>query len=251
VLVLLAGACAVPIAGGLDESDANEAVVALEKQGVVAQKEPDPEREGRWRISVPRDEATSAVAVLTRESLPPRSAPGVLDALGEGSIVPSRLAEHAKLVTGTAGDLERSLRAVEGVLSARVHLAIPPKDALTNGDHAPEPTASVLLRHRGTQLPIAAVDVQRLVAGAVPGLSPEHVSVVATTSPAPPRGHERNLTRFGPVTVTRSSILALRLVVAGALLLNLILIGCVLLLWSRVKKTQLALADSRSSRSEG
>src|SRR5262245_13506163 len=111
---LALGACAVPIAQDLDENDANQAVVALGNRGVVASKEPDPAHEGRWQISVRREETSGAAAILNRENLPPPAAPGVLDTMGKGSIVPSRLAEHAKLVARTAGDLERSLRGVNG-----------------------------------------------------------------------------------------------------------------------------------------
>ena len=67
---LLAG-CNVPIAIGLDESDANHAVVALEKSGVAADKDRDPDSEGHWRISVARDDASSAAGILSSESLPP------------------------------------------------------------------------------------------------------------------------------------------------------------------------------------
>ncbi|HTA92177.1 MAG TPA: hypothetical protein VK745_21505, partial [Polyangiaceae bacterium] len=109
-LVALATGCTVPIAVGLDESDANRAIVALEKNGVAADKERDPDSEGHWRVSVARDDASSAAVVLSSESLPPPASPGVLDTLGQGSIVPSRSSEQAKFVTGVAGDLERSLR---------------------------------------------------------------------------------------------------------------------------------------------
>src|SRR5690606_39535045 len=62
------------------------------------------------------------------------------------SIVPSRLAEHARWSLGVAGELERSLRAVDGVLTARVHLAVPPRDSLAP-EAAPErPSAAVLVR---------------------------------------------------------------------------------------------------------
>ena len=238
--------CAVPVAAGLDETGANRVVVALEDNGVVAQKEPDPAVEGRWRVRVAGDDASAAVAVLMRESLPHPEAPGVLDALGKGSIVPSRTAEQAKLTLGTAGELERSLRALDGVLSARVHLAVPPPDPL-NSDKKPRlPTASVLIRHRGATPPIGASDVQRLVAGAVPGLEQNHVVVVATPVPAPARPPERELARFGPITVTRSSMLSLRLIVGAAVLLNVILIGLVLTLWSRVRRTQGALSEARA-----
>src|SRR5882724_54006 len=84
--------CNVPIAVGLDENDANHAVVALEKNGVAADKDRDPDSEGHWRVSVARDDASSAAGVLTSESLPPPASPGLLDTFGQSSIVPSRAA---------------------------------------------------------------------------------------------------------------------------------------------------------------
>lgn len=245
-LPLLLVGCAVPVASGLGDEDANHVVVALEQNGVLSQKESDPESEGHFRVTVAREDASAAVAVLTHENLPPARAPGVLDALGESSLVPSRTAEHAKLVTGIAGDLERSLRAVDGVLSVRVHLAVPEPDPLGNEDKPGIPTASVLMRHRGATPPIAASEVQRLVAGAVPGLLPAQVSVVATPSAAAGRPPDRELARMGPITVTRASLLPLKLLIAGAAVLNVVLIGLMLVLWSRMRKAQLALLDVRA-----
>jgi type III secretory pathway lipoprotein EscJ len=90
-LALWVGGCSVPIAANLDEGDANRVVVALQTEGVAAQKEHDPDGEGRWRVTVTRDDASAAVTVLGAESLPPPSTPGVLEAVGKGSIVPSRM----------------------------------------------------------------------------------------------------------------------------------------------------------------
>jgi type III secretion protein J len=220
--------------------------VALENGGIAASKEADPGGEGHWQVSVGRDDASAALGVLNRENLPPPASPGVLDALGQDSIVPSRTAEHAKLVAGTAGDLERSIRAVEGVLSARVHLAIPPKDAFALEQNGHAPTASVLIRHRGATPPISEADVRRLVAGAVPGLAAEKVSVVATPIPPAAVGKERELARFGPLTLTRSSMLPLRVFVGVLFALYVVLFGLVLLFWSRMKKSQQRLAEARA-----
>jgi type III secretion protein J len=248
-LALSAVGCSVPIAAGLEEGDANQAILALEKGGIAAEKKPDPEVEGRWLLRVASGEASAAVSVLAEQSLPPRSAPGVLAALGETGLVPSRAAEHAKLVTGIAGDLERSLRGVDGVLSARVHIAVPGKSALgTEAAGEPVPTASVLLRHRGATPPIAAADVRRLVAGAVPGLAPEQVSVVATPVPPSGRPPERELARFGPVTVTRGSLLPLRVIVGAVVFLNALLVAALFALWSRTRKKELELAEVRAVR---
>src|SRR6186713_2685320 len=88
-------ACNVPVAANLDESDANQAATLLEQASLSASKERDPEHEGRYRITVINADAAAAIGLLARESLPPRASPGVLEALGEGSVIPSRLAEQA------------------------------------------------------------------------------------------------------------------------------------------------------------
>ncbi|MES1172726.1 MAG: hypothetical protein ABUL62_00255 [Myxococcales bacterium] len=248
---LFLAACNVPIAVGLDESDANHAVVALEKSGVAADKERDPEAEGRWRISVARDDASSAAGILSSESLPPAPSPGLLDAMGQGSIVPSQASEQAKFVAGTAGELERSLRSLDGVVSVRVHLAVPVQDALTPAESPTPASASVLLRHRGAAPPIAVSDIQRLVAGAVPGLNAAQVSVVASPVPQTGRLPERELSRFGPVTVTRSSVFPLRSIVGCAVLLNLGLLGALLFFWGRARRAESSLAEQRAEGAQG
>ncbi len=239
-LACCAMGCSVSVAANLGESDANRVVAALATEGVAAQKEADPQGEGRWRISVARDDAATAIAVLGAESLPPPNTPGVLEAVGKGSLVPSRTSEHAKLVAGTAGELERTLRSVDGVLSARVHLAVPLGDPLGPAEQKITPTASVLLRHRGAAPPIGAGDVQRLVAGAVPGLDPKLVSVVATPIPPTARAPDRELVRFGPLTLTRSSMLPLRLIVGGTMLLGLGLVALLGVIWSRLRQSRRA-----------
>lgn len=246
VLFFIAG-CSVPIANNLDDSESNRVMVALEHAGVAAQKEPDANAQGKWSVTVARGDAAAAVAVLTEDNLPPPSSPGVLQALGKGSIVPSRTAEHAKLVAGTEGDLERSLLAVDGVLSARVHLAVPTESPFGQEEKPLPPTASVLIRHRGATPPISSGDVARLVAGAVPGLQPRRVSVVMTAVPEASRHPSRVLSRFGPITVTRSSMLALRLVVGAAVLMNLLLLGLLAALWTRMRRATLTLAELRAS----
>jgi type III secretion protein J len=242
---LAVAGCTTAVASDLPETEANRAVVALETHGVSAEKERDPETEGRFRVLVGRDEAAAAAGVLSQEALPSRENPGVLQSLGNASMVPSRLAEHARLLSGISGELEQSLQAVDGVVSARVHLAAPERSPLD--EEAPtKPSASVLIRHRGAAPPLAASDVQRLVAGAVPGLAPADVSVVSTPAPSSARPADKELRRVGPITVTRASLSPLRFVAAGAVLLNLALLGAVLLLWSKVRRTEDALGQARA-----
>jgi type III secretion protein J len=236
--------CSVPIAGGLDEPDANQAVAVLERAGLDASKDRDPELEGRYRISVPRPEAKGAIAILSEENLPPKLRPGVLEALGQGGVIPSRLAEHARWTVGVEGDLERSLRTLDGVLSARVHLAVPEENALAESNE--RPTASVLVRHRGATPPLAAAEIQRLVSGAIPGLSPDQVNVVMASAPVL-AARTPELTHLGPLTTTKSSGVTLRLGAGVMILFNLLLLGALLFLWSRLRRAESALISAQTA----
>jgi type III secretion protein J len=249
-LGLMLTSCSVPIAANLDEADANQAVTLLEQSSVTASKERDPEHEGRYRITVLNADAATAIGLLSRESLPPRAAPGVLEALGEGSVIPSRLAEQARWTAGVAGDLERSLRSLDGVLTARVHLAVPVKDSLEIDAEPEKPSASVLLRYRNVNPPIAAAEVQRLVAGAVTGLKPEQVNVVMTPSPAA-RLTPTDSVRIGPLSVSRGAGSVLRASAALVVLLNLLLLSGIAYLWARLRKSEGALVEARAKAEAG
>jgi type III secretion protein J len=244
---LFACACSVPVVAGLDDSSASRVVVALEQSGVASEKDRDPDKEGSYRVLVARDDATAALSVLAEDGLPPPASPGVLDALGKGSLVPSRTAEHARVVTGTGDELERSLLGLDGVVSARVHLGVPARDPMAFDDQPPGATASVLIRHRGAAPPLAPSEVQRLVAGAVPGLAPDQVSVVMVPAPPRPRPPERQLARLGPLTVTHASLFALRTMIGVAVLLDAALLACVLALWSRLRRAEERLEQAPST----
>ncbi len=75
------------------------------------------------------------------------------------------------------GELNRTLQSISGVQTAIVHLAMPAKDVFS--DKQDQPTASVLLALQpGTTLTTDEVRaVTHLVAGSIPGLSPDNVTV--------------------------------------------------------------------------
>ena len=219
--------CSVPVAVGLDESDANRVVMALDHAGVDATKEVDATTEGKFRITVARDDAPRALSAMSDEELPRPKSKGVLDALDKGQLVPSQKAEHAQFVSGLAGDLERTLTGLDGVLSARVHLNVPEQNPLR--DVAPErATASVLLEHRGANPPISENEVQRIVAGGVRGLSADNVAVVMVARAPHPAVKDSGLAHVGPLAVARASVRPLQL--GGAALVLLLLVFAVLTL---------------------
>lgn len=238
VLVTLGTAgCAVPVAAGLDETDANRVVVALDQAGIDAVKEADPTVEGKFRVEVPRDDAARALATITDEQLPRPRTKGILEAADRGQLVPSQAAEQAQLVAGLAGDLERTLGNLDGVLAARVHLNLPVHDALRDGP-PPKNSASVLVEHRGTSPPLAAESIQRLVAGGAPGLGLTDVAVVFVPHPARAAAARPDIAHVGPIAVARGSMTTLKIAFAGLGAVVLVLIVGVLGLYAKVSRLQ-------------
>lgn len=234
---LLAG-CAVPVAGGLDDGEANRVFVALDRASIDATKEADAANEGKWRVTVARDNLPRALSVLREEELPRRVPTGVADAVGKGSLVPSEAAEHAQLVAGIAGELERSLEGVEGVLEARVHLDVPAPNPLRDAPPV-RGTAGVLIEHRGATPPLSADAVQRLVAGGVAGLVPDDVVVVMVPRGASAAlGAADGLAHVGPIAVARASVRQLQAALVALVALVAALAGATLVLYTRLARAR-------------
>ncbi len=165
---------------GLEESQANQVLVALDEGGVRASKQREEGSEGAWRIEVGRSESARAQQILAERELPRQRPPGFGEVFGKGSVVPTPVEERALYLHALSGELARSLEAIDGVLAARVHLALPPADSLRL-EPGPPPRAAVLVKARPgarARLDPLTGGIQSLVAGAVAGLDPGAVSVV-------------------------------------------------------------------------
>ena len=93
------------------------------------------------------------------------------DALGTTSFV-----QNINSVRALEGELARTIRSIDRVQDARVHLVIPERP-LFSRDKA-DATASIVLKVRGALEPQQVRAIRHLVATAVNGLRPERVSIV-------------------------------------------------------------------------
>ncbi len=96
------------------------------------------------------------------------------DALGTTSFV-----QNINAVRALEGELARTIRALDRVQDARVHLVMPERP-LFSRDKV-EPSASIVLRVRGALEPTQVRAIRHLVASAVNGLRPQRVSIVDET----------------------------------------------------------------------
>jgi len=236
-LVSLCLGCNVPVAATLDEDDANRIVLALDRANIDSTKETDPLSEGKVRVVVARDDVARALEAMREEELPRPRPAGVLDSMDKGALIPSQAAEHAQYVAGVAGDLERTLESIDGVLGARVHLNMPAPDPLREGA-PPKTTASVLVAHRGATPPITSEAVQKIISGGVSGLAGADVSVVMVSRTAPAARGEAQLAHVGPIAVARGSVRMLQLTLGAMLVLVGALALAALMLWRRLSRTQ-------------
>jgi flagellar M-ring protein FliF len=101
--------------------------------------------------------------------------------LDNESLGVSPFVEQVHYVRGVESALSRTVRDIDGVISAKVSLAVPKETDFLGT--SPKPSASVLLRLRpGTALTNAQIDgIVGLVASSVPGLTRDNVTIVDQT----------------------------------------------------------------------
>jgi len=149
---------------------------------------------------------------------------------GQPGLLPWPGQRQALLEQALGERLARTLEAVDGVLQARVHLALGRRVPLLDLQRAtPEaPRASVLLVLRaaaGDASPMSAAEVRRLVAGGVQGMKPEQVSVVLKVA-APTATPSPTTVALGPFQVSPASRPALLAALCAGLAL-IILLGLI------------------------
>jgi type III secretion protein J len=225
LLVFMLGGCGVELEHGLDERQANEISSVLEGAGISADKVADEGQQNTYPIVVPRSAAGRAFSLLEARDLPRQSLRGLSDTFGGGTLLPSPVEDRARYAAALAAELERSLQEVPGVLSARVHLALPPDEPLVGEAAHARATAAVLLKTHAP-LALSEADIKRLVAGAVNGLQPADVGVVVADAAAPPEAPA--LDRVGPVRVAHESrTLTAALATSGLAVILLLALGLV------------------------
>lgn len=128
-------------------------------------------------ILVPQQQAAVLRVQLAGKGLSTGSDGSGWSVLDKQGMTATDLQQSVAVQRALETELNRTLKAISGVRTAIVHLAIPKKDVFTTEtDH---PTASVLLALApGTTLGRAQIrSVMHLVAGSVPGLAPSDVTV--------------------------------------------------------------------------
>lgn len=151
--------------------DSSAIIKDLDRQGVAYKLR----NEGAI-IMVPSDQVTKLRMKLAETGLPRGGGVGYeifdkSDALGATSFV-----QNINHLRALEGELARTIRAIDRVQFARVHLVLPDRPLFSR--ERPEPSASIVLRVRGALEAQQVRAIRHLVATAVTGLKPQKVSIV-------------------------------------------------------------------------
>src|SRR5579871_1317828 len=127
-------------------------------------------------IMVPKDRVTKLRLKLAESSLPKGGGVGYeifdkSDALGATSFV-----QNINHLRALEGELARTIRAIDRVQFARVHLVLPERPLFSR--ETPEPSASIVVRVRGALEQQQIRAIRHLVASSVNGLKPQRVSII-------------------------------------------------------------------------
>ncbi|MGV7212903.1 flagellar basal-body MS-ring/collar protein FliF [Bradyrhizobium sp. UFLA05-112] len=178
----------------LSVEDSSSIIKDLERQGIQFEL-----RNEGTIIMVPKDKVTRLRMKLAEGGLPKGGGVGYevfdkSDALGTTSFV-----QNINHLRALEGELARTIRAIDRIQAARVHLVLPERPLFSR--EAPEPSASIVVRVRGSLEAQQIRAIRHLVASAVNGLKPQRVSIVdesgqlladgAATDPDQALGDER------------------------------------------------------------
>ena len=159
--------------GELDLREAGQVVDQLDRARI-----PHAAEAGGARILVPADQVARARMLLAKEGLPSGGSIGYEIFDRADGLTASAFQQGISQTRALEGELARTIRSLQGVRAARVHLVLPRREPFARDKQ--DAQASVVLTMTG----VARLDrdgvqaVLNLIAAAVPGLKPQNVAIV-------------------------------------------------------------------------
>lgn len=155
----------------LSPTDSNTIIRDLDSKGIKYELRGD-----GTTILVPRDNATRLRMDFAAKGVPVGGSVGYEIFDKSDSFSSTSFVQGINQLRALEGELARTIRSIDRVQQARVHLAIPEKRLFQR--EMQEPRASIVLKLRGELDAGQIRAVRHLVATAVQGLKPEKVSIV-------------------------------------------------------------------------
>jgi type III secretion protein J len=227
------------IVNNISEREANEIVVLLASKGIHAEKmEAATTGVGQtgaatYNVSVPSNQITDSLAILNSAGLPSIKGTRLLDLFGSQGLVPSDMQDRIRYQQGLSEQLATTIRKMDGIIDANVQITLPQDE-----ESDVELTASVYVKHRGildNPNSLTITKIKRLISSAIPGLTPENVSVVTdralyadiSLEPLQKLEEKKDFISIWSITVAKDSATRFRIIFYAFIIL-LFLLACLL-----------------------
>ena len=173
--------------GDLSQEDSGQIIAELEQQGIPYEIA----GEGK-EIRVPSERVSQLRLQMAEQGLPGNDSTGYEIFDNTSGLGTTNFVQNINRLRAMEGELARTIRGIENVQQARVHLVLPQRELFSR--ERQEASASiVLLMEGGQRLKKGQVlSVQHLVASAVPNLEPNLVSIVDQQGTLLARGSDEN-----------------------------------------------------------
>ena len=158
---------------GLSPTDGGKVIAQLQKLGIPYQLQ----AAGNV-ILVPAPQLAQARLQLGAAAVPGSDTQTAWNQLENAPMTASDLAQSTMATQALELSLQQSIQAMSGISSAQVFLALPPETPFLADQ--PKPAASVVVDAGQMQAAAQGETIAKLVAGAVPGLAAQDVTVVTT-----------------------------------------------------------------------
>ncbi len=169
----------------LDTSDSARIVTQLEAQNI-----PFELKLNGTQILVPDDKALRLRLSLADQGLPSGGSIGYEIFDDQKTIGTTNFVQNVNLVRALEGELSRTIKTLESIRSVRVHLVLPRRVLFSREKQLPSASITLSMGRAGQLGKEQIAAIQHLTAAAVPGLTPNRVSIIDNKGKLLARGFE-------------------------------------------------------------
>ncbi|MES9831391.1 MAG: type III secretion system inner membrane ring lipoprotein SctJ [Candidatus Thiodiazotropha sp. DIVDIV] len=228
---------------GLTEREANEMISLLSSSGIYSKKIKN--NDERYSVSTSYENFSGAIKILKTNGYPKNRFESLGDVFKKEGFVSSPLEERARLNYAQSQELSRTIESIDGVILARVHLAIP-KDNQLESKEKPS-SASVFIKHkRGIDLTDRESQIKALFVNSIEGLPYENVTVAMFSSNPIPTVQIRKEDNRKTLFQLNTKYIDYIILILGILVLTLTIFTILLVIKNKKQSSHLRITSTES-----